>query len=80
MCGRDYTLATVVLNSWVQAVDVQSRSVMDSHCRMEEGIEVREVSDSGNFMWKECNLFLERLSARMLWDPGRWTATNLKLP
>ena len=80
MCGWGYTLATVVLNSWVQAGDVQSRSVLDSHCRREEGIEVGEVSDSGNCMRKEYNLFQERSSARTLWDPGRWTTTNLKLP
>ena len=48
MCGWGYTLATVVLNGWVQAGDVQSRSVLDSHCSRKEEIEVGEVSDGKN--------------------------------
>ena len=78
MCGWGYTLATVVVNSRVQAGDVQSRSVLDSHCRREEGIDVGELSDLGHFMRKECSLFHDRSSARTLRVPGRWTAANLK--
>ena len=40
-------------------------------CWMTEGIGVGEVSDSGKFMQKECNLILDRSSARTrtLWVP-----------
>ena len=38
---------------------------------MTEGIGVGEVSDSGKFMQRECNLILDRSSARTrtLWVP-----------
>ena len=38
------------------------------------------MSDSGNFIRKECSQSLDRSSARTLWVPGRWTAASLKLP
>ena len=37
------------------------------------------MSDSWNFIRKECSLSLDRSSTRTLWVPGRWTAAN-KLP
>ena len=75
-----YALATVVLNSGVQAGAVQSKSVLDSHYRRREGTEEGEMSDSGNFIRKECSQSLDRSSARTMWVPGRWTAASFKTP
>ena len=51
----------LALNSGVQAGDVQSKSVLNSHYRRGEGTEEGEMS--GNFIRKECSQSLDRSSA-----------------